>query len=123
MEHFDEVITNSLDHWFVGVYCDDCVPCQKLAPIYEKLESQYPHLLEFKHEDDLFPQMSFARVNYVVMPEILNRFTLKVVPTILYFGDDKENPSRYIGPLVEDSIEDWAYAHVGGTRIVVPESE
>ena len=65
--------------------------------------------------------MSFARVNYVVMPEILNRITLKVVPTILYFGDDKVNPSRYIGPLVEEPIEDWAYAHVGGTRIVVPE--
>ena len=49
IEHFDEVITNSPDHWFVGVYCDDCVPCQKLAPIYEKLESEYPHLREFEH--------------------------------------------------------------------------
>ena len=115
MEHFDEVITSSPDHWFVGVYCDDCVPCQTLKEIYkDHLEPEYPNYHKFEPEP--LPQMSFARVNYVVMPEILNRFTLTVVPTVLYFNDDKVHPSKYIGPLVLESVEDWAYAHVGGTR-------
>ena len=88
-----------------------------MAPIIENIALEYPNLVDFEHFEGLFPLVNFARINYVVMPEILNLFTLTVVPDVLYFGDDKANPNKYVGPIDEVKIEDWVYSNVGGSRI------
>ncbi len=76
----------------VDFYCEHCGPCKLLAPILDKIESE-------------FPFVNIIKVNTDACPNYSNEYEIKAVPTIL-FVKDGEIKERRVGVMYEAQIKD-----------------
>jgi len=59
----------------VDFYAEWCVPCQQLSPVLEELSNQYSEKVEF------------TKVDIDENPELVERFGIMGVPTVIVFKD------------------------------------
>jgi thioredoxin len=59
----------------VDFYADWCVPCQQLSPVLEELSNQY------------IGKVEFTKVDIDESPELVERFGIMGVPTVIVFKD------------------------------------
>lgn len=91
---FEELISKN-KHVVVDFYTTWCPPCRMMAPIVEKLSSE-------------FTEVVFAKVNLEEkgVRMIGSKFEISAVPTFIYFKDGKP-VSRIIGAIPEPIFKQW----------------
>lgn len=89
---FEEKIKNSKNKVLVDCYADWCGPCQMLAPVIEDLASET--------ED-----CDFYKINTDNAPEIVNKFEIMSIPTLLYFENHKLK-EKSVGFRTKDELEE-----------------
>ncbi len=88
---FDKAVKGAKGLVMVDCYSEKCAPCQALEPTLARLES------------DFSAQMSFFKLNVVNNPELMGRFSLFSVPTLLFLH--RGNPiAEIIGAFPERTI-------------------
>ncbi len=75
---FDEVLEKSQLPVVVDFWAEWCVPCHMLAPSVERLAREYDG------------KATVAKVNADDDPEILGRYGIRGIPTLIYFKDGGE---------------------------------
>lgn len=84
----DEIIKEGFH--IVDIYGTHCVPCKQLSVVFEEIEKEVP-------------QVSILKINTDENKEIVNRFSITSVPTILFYKDG-EIVSKKVGFLPKDEI-------------------
>lgn len=90
--NFDEVIVNSDIPIIVDFWAPWCGPCKMMAPVFEKVATNYPL------------KTLFAKVNTEDEQNIGARFGIRSIPTIIIFKDTKE-VYRVSGALDENTLK------------------
>ncbi len=68
-EAYDDPAIVVIDFWAPW-----CGPCRMLAPIFEELNAEYPHL-------------KFCRINVDEQPELAQTFNIESIPTVIVLHD------------------------------------
>lgn len=90
--NFDEVIVNSDIPIIVDFWAPWCGPCKMMAPVFEKVATNYPL------------KTLFTKVNTEDEQNIGARFGIRSIPTIIIFKDTKE-VHRVSGALDENTLK------------------
>lgn len=72
-ENFNEVVLESEKPVILDVYAHWCQPCKVIAPIFEELSSENKNI-------------EFVKCNIDDNPEIATRYSIRSIPTIMYFN-------------------------------------
>ena len=72
-----ETIEKSGKLVLVDFWAEWCAPCRMLAPTFEKLAANY--------ENDVM----FAKVNVDELPDLVTKFAIRSIPTLLLLRDGK----------------------------------
>lgn len=75
----------------IDVYADWCGPCKKLKPIFDDLSNEYTSI-------------KFVKINYEDAKDLLKRFNVSSLPTIL-FVKDGEVVGRHVGLIQADGLK------------------
>ena len=75
-ENFEEEVLNSKGVVIVDFYGTWCMPCKMLAPIVEKVAKEH--------------NCKLAKVDIDENEELVNKFKIVSVPTLIIFKDGKE---------------------------------
>jgi len=75
IQNFNQVVENS-EVVVIDFMASWCGPCKMFAPIFSQVESQ-------------FPNVTFAKVDIDVSPQIARHFSVKSVPTIGVVVDNR----------------------------------
>lgn len=73
-ENFNEEAYEESAIVVVDFWAQWCGPCRMLAPIFEDLHTEYPHL-------------KFCRVNVDEQPELAQAFNIESIPTVVVLHD------------------------------------
>lgn len=99
--NFDELVDNA-DYSVVKVYADWCVPCKNIVgPLLDRAS--------VKKE---YSSLSFFALNVDKNSEIVNRYGIMSVPTVLFFRngelmlDVEGNPNSLVGPITEAQFKE-----------------
>ncbi len=76
----------------VDIYGTYCVPCKQLSAVFEEIEKEVP-------------QISVLKINSDENKDIINRFSITSVPTLLFYKDG-EIVNKKIGFLPKEDIFD-----------------
>ncbi|CAI7770947.1 unnamed protein product [Closterium sp. NIES-54] len=95
-DNFDDLVVNSKELWLVEFFAPWCGHCKNLAPEWSAAARA------------LKGRVNLGQVDCTVEQNLAQRFKIQGFPTILVFGDDKENPKPYEGPRVASGIESYA---------------
>lgn len=80
---------NSCPYLVVDFFADWCGPCKSLAPIFEQVAGEYGN------------NYCFAKVNADRAGDLLQRYNVKGLPTVVFFKDGKE-VGRHVGFMSKD---------------------
>ena len=88
---FDEAISKVPGLALISCYSENCTPCQTLEPVLDSLEAEFSGRLRF------------FKLNVVDNPDLMGRFSLFSVPTLLFMHH--QNPvAEIIGVFPEKTI-------------------
>ncbi|RLD17406.1 MAG: thioredoxin [Caldiserica bacterium] len=90
-ENFDGEVLNEKIPVFVDFWAEWCTPCHMIAPIFEKLSSEYEG------------KVKFCKVNVDNSPELASRFGILGIPTLILFKDGEEK-ERLVGVQSEEKL-------------------
>ncbi|NOZ12820.1 MAG: thiol reductase thioredoxin [Acidobacteria bacterium] len=74
---FDELVSGAAGLVLVDCYSENCAPCKTLEPVLEKLKTEFSD------------QVTFFKLNVVDNPDLMGRFSLFSVPTLLFLHRGK----------------------------------
>ncbi|MEM2943934.1 MAG: thioredoxin [Methanomassiliicoccales archaeon] len=77
----------------VDCWADWCGPCRMIAPVFEKLANEY------------IGKVAFAKMNTDQNPELVKRFRIMAIPTLLFFKDG-EVVDQIVGAVPREKIVD-----------------
>jgi len=83
----------------VDFFADWCGPCRMLTPVLERAEEHYGDNLRI------------VKVNVDTAPELLQRFNVRGLPTLVLLRDGKTDSVK-VGALVFNQLTAWLDAHV-----------
>lgn len=86
----DEIVKEGFH--IVDLYGTFCVPCKQLSMVLEEIEKEVP-------------QVSIVKINTDENKDIVNRFHITSVPTILFYKDG-EIASKKVGFIPKEEIFD-----------------
>lgn len=89
-KELDEIIKEGFH--IVDIYGTHCVPCKQLSVIFMEIEKEVP-------------QVSILKINTDENREIIERFSITSVPTILFYKDG-EVVSKKVGFMTKEEIFD-----------------
>ena len=81
-----------------------CGPCRSMAPIFEKAAAE------------LEPEVRLIKVDSDAVPELLRRFTIQGIPTLMLVHHDKEL-ARKSGVMSLPQLLAWTREHVEGVKV------
>lgn len=90
---FENEVTNSALPVVMDCFTNTCPPCKKMAPIFEKVASEYDG------------RIKFVKVNLKSSPEIAKQFKILGVPTFLFFKNG-EMITNVVGFVGEDKLKE-----------------
>lgn len=90
---FDEIIYDEAEPSIVIFSRESCSVCQEVVPILEDLQEKYDGRYRFYY------------INVEEEKNLLQRFSLKGVPQVLFF-DEGEYKGKLAGNVEEDQLED-----------------
>lgn len=89
-ESFENEVINDGGRVFVEFYAEWCRYCKDLATLTEKVKSE-------------FPDIKFCRVNIDKEPELLEKYSVRSVPTSIFFIDS-EIANRAVGAITRSEL-------------------
>ena len=92
-ESFETEVLKSDVTVLVDFYSDSCVPCKRLSPVLADVEEQYADTLKI------------AKVNINFDTELVEKYEIQTVPTLIFFKDGKET-TRLRGTVKKSDITD-----------------
>eukprot|EP00270_Netrium_digitus_P011338 TRINITY_DN35_c0_g1_i5.p1 TRINITY_DN35_c0_g1~~TRINITY_DN35_c0_g1_i5.p1 ORF type:complete len:440 (-),score=150.18 TRINITY_DN35_c0_g1_i5:181-1500(-) len=95
-DSFDEKVLQSNELWLVEFFAPWCGHCKKLAPEWKRAAKS------------LKGRVNLGQVDCTVEQELAKRYEIKGFPTILVFGQDKQQPEPYEGGRTATAIESHA---------------
>lgn len=63
-------------------YSDSCLPCKRLSPVLAELEAEYGEAIRV------------AKINAAVNPGLAERFSIRTVPTLVFYARGEERGRR-----------------------------
>ncbi|RLE19002.1 MAG: thiol reductase thioredoxin [Acidobacteria bacterium] len=88
---FDDAISKVSGLVLLDCYSENCAPCKALEPALDKLQAEFSG------------QVTFFKLNVVDNPELMGRFSLFSVPTLLFIVKGKP-VAEIIGAFPEKTI-------------------
>ena len=76
----------------VDMGANNCIPCKMMAPIIEELKKEYEN------------QASILYIDVRAQPEVAARFSVRGIPTQIFFGKNGTEAFRHIGFMDKKSI-------------------
>lgn len=89
-ENFEDEVINDGGKVFVEFYAEWCRYCKDLAILTEKVKSE-------------FPDIKFCRVNTDKEPELRDKYSVRSIPTSMFFIDSKI-VDRAIGAITRSDL-------------------
>lgn len=99
-----ESLKNTWPILVIDFYSDECPPCEKLAPVYEKISKS-------------FPLVKFIKIFRQQHRELAVSLDVSGSPTILFFKSGKLMDERLSGDIKEEEIE-TILEKLGGERVL-----
>ena len=97
LKNFVKKVVKSNNIWLILFYAPWCGHCQEFHPIFEKMARATKGLFKL------------GAVNCENNRELAERYKVTGFPTILFFGDDKDNVEEYEGDREADKIIDFLF--------------
>ena len=88
---FDEAISKVTGLALIHCYSENCTPCQTLEPVLDSLKAEFSG------------RLTFFKLNVVDNPDLMGRFSLFSVPTVLFIYQGKPI-AEIIGAFPEKTI-------------------
>jgi len=88
---FDEAISKIAGLALINCYSENCTPCQTLEPVLDSLKAEFSG------------RLTFFKLNVVDNPDLMGRFSLFSVPTLLFIYQGKPI-AEIIGAFPEKTI-------------------
>ena len=85
-----------LDFWG-----ENCLPCKKVAPIIDQLESEYYQTIDFKK----------INVELKENEDLLIKYKVRSIPTVIFLKEDKI-VDIYVGPHPKSTYEQLIKKHL-----------
>lgn len=76
----------------VDLYSTDCPPCNRLAPIYERMAQQYPSVI-------------FVKIHRQAFRDLAESYHIFSSPTILFFHRNHLQDRRLAGIIQENELQ------------------
>lgn len=94
--NFEKIVINSDKVWMVQFFAPWCGHCQKLVPEYMKAANALKGIVEV------------GAVNADKFKDLARRYNVQGLPTIYFFGANKQRPSDYNGIRIAEKIVESA---------------
>jgi thioredoxin 2 len=86
----------------VDFWAQWCGPCKAMAPVYERVASEFE------------PNIRFLKVDTEAEPEVAARYDIRSIPTLLLFRNGNV-VARRAGAMDAESLRSWLRQHTGAT--------
>ena len=100
---FDEIIRESKVPVLVDFWAAWCGPCRAMAPIFEKAATE------------LAPDVRLGKVDSDAVPELLQRFGIQAIPTLMLVQHGREL-ARKPGVMSLPQLLAWTREHVEAVK-------
>ena len=91
-ENFESEVVKSEGAVIVDFWAEWCDPCKEIAPVFEKLSSEYNGKLKF------------AKINTTENQDLAGKYGVRAIPCLVVFNKGKE-VERIMGYLPEDKLK------------------
>ncbi len=89
--NFDDQIKSG--YVILDFYADWCPPCRKLKPVFEQVATE-------------FPTIRFIKINFDNYNDLINKFGVRSIPTLIVLKDGKE-VKRNVGFMSKPKLIKW----------------
>lgn len=101
-QNFSHFITNSDLPVFIDLWADWCGPCKTMAPHFQQVAQQNPHVI-------------FAKINTETSPRLSAAFNVRSIPTLVLMNKTDE-VARISGALRSTELQQWLDQQLKNTR-------
>jgi len=91
-ENFQSEVLESKTPVIIDFFADWCMPCQMMAPVFEKLSKEFEGKLKF------------AKIDTQTHPEFATQFSIRGIPALVVTKNGKEI-NRIVGFMPEEELK------------------
>ena len=100
-KNFSHFITASDLPIFIDLWADWCGPCKMMAPHFQQVAKDYPHVI-------------FAKINTEENPHLSAAFNVRSIPTLVLMNKTDEI-ARISGALRSSELKQWLDQHLNAS--------
>lgn len=100
-KNFSHFITASDLPIFIDLWADWCGPCKMMAPHFQQVAKDYPHVI-------------FAKINTEENPNLSAAFNVRSIPTLVLMNKTDEI-ARISGALRSSELKKWLDQHLNAS--------
>jgi thioredoxin 2 len=100
-KNFSHFITASDLPIFIDLWADWCGPCKMMAPHFQQVAKDYPHVI-------------FAKINTEENPNLSAAFNVRSIPTLVLMNKTDEI-ARINGALRSSELKQWLDQHLNAS--------
>jgi thioredoxin 2 len=86
---------------FIDLWADWCGPCKMMAPYFQQVAKDYPHVI-------------FAKINTEENPRLSAAFNIRSIPTLVLMNKTNE-VARISGALRSGELKQWLDQHLNAS--------
>ncbi|ALH95146.1 thioredoxin TrxC [Acinetobacter equi] len=100
-KNFSSFISSSDLPVFIDLWADWCGPCKMMAPHFQQVAKDYPHVV-------------FAKINTEENPRLSAAFNVRSIPTLVLMNKTNE-VARISGALRSSELKKWLDQHLNAS--------